>query len=129
MKPWREIAIPHPDVLKGTFQQAEFAARGEPGERLARRVEDGGGQRSHEQGGQDQGRHHDVGLHRPPAQLAGNEAGCHGVEGGHAGFDQGETLGGEGHGAAQTERLAQVAGTEEQDFRGQRDEQPEADQG
>jgi predicted AAA+ superfamily ATPase len=26
MKPWREIAIPHPDVLKGTFQQAEFAA-------------------------------------------------------------------------------------------------------
>ena len=26
MKPWREIAIPHNDVLKGTFQQAEFAA-------------------------------------------------------------------------------------------------------
>ncbi|MBI2569490.1 MAG: ATP-binding protein [Candidatus Schekmanbacteria bacterium] len=26
MKPWREIAIPHADVLKGTFQQAEFAA-------------------------------------------------------------------------------------------------------
>ena len=26
MKAWREIAIPHPDVLKGTFQQAEFAA-------------------------------------------------------------------------------------------------------
>ncbi len=26
MKPWREIAIPHGDVLKGTFQQAEFAA-------------------------------------------------------------------------------------------------------
>jgi predicted AAA+ superfamily ATPase len=26
MKPWREIAIPHEDVLKGTFQQAEFAA-------------------------------------------------------------------------------------------------------
>ncbi len=26
MKPWREIAIPHTDVLKGTFQQAEFAA-------------------------------------------------------------------------------------------------------
>lgn len=25
-KPWREIAIPHTDVLKGTFQQAEFAA-------------------------------------------------------------------------------------------------------
>ena len=25
-KPWREIAIPHEDVLKGTFQQAEFAA-------------------------------------------------------------------------------------------------------
>ena len=25
-KPWREIAIPHPDVLRGTFQQAEFAA-------------------------------------------------------------------------------------------------------
>jgi predicted AAA+ superfamily ATPase len=26
LKPWREIAIPHQDVLKGTFQQAEFAA-------------------------------------------------------------------------------------------------------
>ena len=26
LKPWREIAIPHPDVLKGTFQQSEFAA-------------------------------------------------------------------------------------------------------
>jgi uncharacterized protein len=26
MKPWREIAIPHRDVLEGTFQQAEFAA-------------------------------------------------------------------------------------------------------
>lgn len=26
LKPWREIAIPHTDVLKGTFQQAEFAA-------------------------------------------------------------------------------------------------------
>ena len=26
MKPWREIAIPHEDVLKGTFQQSEFAA-------------------------------------------------------------------------------------------------------
>jgi predicted AAA+ superfamily ATPase len=26
MKPWREVAIPHSDVLKGTFQQAEFAA-------------------------------------------------------------------------------------------------------
>jgi predicted AAA+ superfamily ATPase len=26
LKPWREIAIPHSDVLKGTFQQAEFAA-------------------------------------------------------------------------------------------------------
>lgn len=26
MKPWREIVIPHTDVLKGTFQQAEFAA-------------------------------------------------------------------------------------------------------
>src|SRR5215216_1855946 len=25
-KPWREIAIPHRDVLEGTFQQAEFAA-------------------------------------------------------------------------------------------------------
>lgn len=25
-RPWREIAIPHEDVLKGTFQQAEFAA-------------------------------------------------------------------------------------------------------
>lgn len=26
MKPWREIAIPHQDVLEGTFQQSEFAA-------------------------------------------------------------------------------------------------------
>lgn len=26
MKPWREIAIPHEDVLKGTMQQADFAA-------------------------------------------------------------------------------------------------------
>lgn len=26
MKPWREIAVPHPDVLTGTFQQSEFAA-------------------------------------------------------------------------------------------------------
>lgn len=26
MKAWREIAIPRPDVLKGTFRQAEFAA-------------------------------------------------------------------------------------------------------
>jgi predicted AAA+ superfamily ATPase len=26
MKPWREIAIPHNDVLAGTFQQSEFAA-------------------------------------------------------------------------------------------------------
>jgi len=26
MKPWREVAIPHEDVLKGSFQQAEFAA-------------------------------------------------------------------------------------------------------
>jgi uncharacterized protein len=26
MKPWREIAVPHEDVLKGTFQQSEFAA-------------------------------------------------------------------------------------------------------
>lgn len=26
LKPWREIAIPHEDVLKGSFQQAEFAA-------------------------------------------------------------------------------------------------------
>ncbi len=26
MKPWRETAIPHPDVLEGTFQQSEFAA-------------------------------------------------------------------------------------------------------
>lgn len=25
-KPWREVAVPHQDVLKGTFQQAEFAA-------------------------------------------------------------------------------------------------------
>jgi hypothetical protein len=26
LKPWREIAVPHEDVLKDTFQQAEFAA-------------------------------------------------------------------------------------------------------
>jgi len=26
LKPWREIATPHPDVQRGTFQQAEFAA-------------------------------------------------------------------------------------------------------
>src|SRR5207237_1898609 len=26
MKPWREIAVPHSDVLEGTFQQSEFAA-------------------------------------------------------------------------------------------------------
>ena len=26
MKPWREIAKPHTDVLRGTFQQSEFAA-------------------------------------------------------------------------------------------------------
>jgi len=26
MKPWREIGVPHRDVLEGTFQQSEFAA-------------------------------------------------------------------------------------------------------
>src|SRR6266700_1271879 len=26
MRPWREIAVPHRDVLEGTFQQSEFAA-------------------------------------------------------------------------------------------------------
>ena len=26
LKPWREIAVPHPDVLEGAFQQSEFAA-------------------------------------------------------------------------------------------------------
>jgi predicted AAA+ superfamily ATPase len=26
IKPWREIAVPHQDVLKGTFQESEFAA-------------------------------------------------------------------------------------------------------
>ena len=26
MKPWREVAVPHSDVLEGTFQQSEFAA-------------------------------------------------------------------------------------------------------
>ena len=26
MKPWREVAVPHGDVLEGTFQQSEFAA-------------------------------------------------------------------------------------------------------
>jgi len=25
IKPWREVAVPHQDVLKGTFQDAEFA--------------------------------------------------------------------------------------------------------
>ncbi len=26
LKPWREIATPHKDVLAGTFKQSEFAA-------------------------------------------------------------------------------------------------------
>jgi predicted AAA+ superfamily ATPase len=26
LKPWREVVVPHPDVLNGTFQQSEFAA-------------------------------------------------------------------------------------------------------
>jgi len=26
LKPWREVIVPHPDVLRGTFQQSEFAA-------------------------------------------------------------------------------------------------------
>lgn len=26
LKPWREIAVPHEDVLKGKFQQAKLAA-------------------------------------------------------------------------------------------------------
>ncbi len=26
LKPWREVAVPHADVLRGTFKQAEFAA-------------------------------------------------------------------------------------------------------
>src|ERR1700690_512196 len=26
MKPWREVCVPHPDVLEGTFKQPEFAA-------------------------------------------------------------------------------------------------------
>lgn len=26
LKPWREVAVPHEDVLRGTFQQSEFAA-------------------------------------------------------------------------------------------------------
>jgi hypothetical protein len=26
LKPWREVVTPHPDVAKGTYQQAEFAA-------------------------------------------------------------------------------------------------------
>jgi len=26
MKPWREVAVPHHDVLEGTFQESEFAA-------------------------------------------------------------------------------------------------------
>ena len=30
LKPWREIIVPHPDVLNGTFQQSESAAAGMP---------------------------------------------------------------------------------------------------
>ena len=26
LKPWREVIVPHPDVLRGTIQQSEFAA-------------------------------------------------------------------------------------------------------
>jgi hypothetical protein len=26
LKPLREVIVPHPDVLSGTFQQSEFAA-------------------------------------------------------------------------------------------------------
>ena len=26
LKPWREVIVPHQDVLNGTFQQSEFAA-------------------------------------------------------------------------------------------------------
>ena len=26
LKPWREVIVPHPDVLNGTFQQSKFAA-------------------------------------------------------------------------------------------------------
>jgi uncharacterized protein len=26
LRPWREVIVPHPDVLNGTFQQSEFAA-------------------------------------------------------------------------------------------------------
>ncbi len=26
LKPWREVIVPHPDVLDGTFRQSEFAA-------------------------------------------------------------------------------------------------------
>lgn len=26
IRPWREVVVPHEDVLKGTFQQSEFAA-------------------------------------------------------------------------------------------------------
>src|SRR6266567_5098848 len=26
LKPWREVIVPHRDVLEGTFQQSEFAA-------------------------------------------------------------------------------------------------------
>lgn len=39
-----------------------------------------------------------------------------------------ETLGGERHGAAQPQHLAQVAGTEEQGFRRERDQQPQPKQ-
>jgi len=26
LKPWRDVITPHPDVAKGKYQQAEFAA-------------------------------------------------------------------------------------------------------
>lgn len=26
MKPWREVAVPHPDVLEGAFRESGFAA-------------------------------------------------------------------------------------------------------
>lgn len=26
LKPWREVIVPHEDVLQGSFQESEFAA-------------------------------------------------------------------------------------------------------
>ena len=36
MKPWREIVVPHRDVLEGTFQHSEFRGRHYGGQHSAR---------------------------------------------------------------------------------------------